>query len=639
MAQNNPSHSSFRNLRLDTRHQTRDAAASPRDSLSKSAPPTSLDGGGLGPAQSLSTLSSSDLLNSLCIDDDDDEDDDGNVFVAGGLLQDSGSAQGYPPYETNHSFAVALNRIPSRQRGTSVSFNSHATLDNGTQHSLKDPLPDVGSARRRTRDTYPPRSAEGDSSATDVHVEGSPRINPFTGEPARRRTRRSDMARLDKIESGREYDVPSLSSGITASPIADEVTTPLSTSMGASIRLPAHAVNSPNLSPSVASEPWPMSKRDSGRSRMSSRPVSLRNTSRRSSRMSNSTSMSPASAFLSLWGRESATSMAAPDPDDEGQTIGLDNEYVIGRQIGCGGFSVVKELHSMSDQGEKIRQAIKIVRKAIPNVSEKEIDKQQQGIEHEIKIWRYLHNEHILSLHSVYDTDFATFCVVDLVEGGTLFDLVRKSRSTPSRGLDGEIAKRYAHQLASALRYLHEDIRIVHRDVKLENCMLSLPKPDANTLDGDLKLCDFGLADFIGSDMFDSLESLDLDDPEPVSAASIIGTLQYAAPESFAAAKPLRQPSTDIWAYGVCVYAMVTGDLPFRHSLQHKVVQMIKDGVWDREAVKKAPAAQEDPEPLLELLDGCLELDSSMRWTISDVLACTWFDGTQSTEGEAWQML
>jgi len=348
---------------------------------------------------------------------------------------------------------------------------------------------------------------------------------------------------------------------------------------------------------------------------------------------------SPASAFLSQWGRDSMTS-AAPEPDEEGQTLGVGNEYVIGRQIAYGGFSVVKELHGISDTGEKIRRGVKIVRKSILDVSESENDKQQQSVEHEIDVWRYLQDEHILSLHAVYDTDFATFCVMDLVEGGTLFDLVRKARASPMKRLSTKLVKHYAHQLASALRYLHEDIRLVHRDVKLENCLLDLTEPGANEEGGLLKLCDFGLAEFIKGDMFDSIESLDLDNSSEIVTTNVVGTLQYSAPESFKRGKQAPQPSVDVWAFGVCLFTMITGELPFKHSLQSKMIEMITSGNWDRSLVENALVVSKDAEQILEVLDGCLEVDSSLRWTISDVMSCSWLTDLRHDAGkDDWQLI
>ena len=222
-----------------------------------------------------------------------------------------------------------------------------------------------------------------------------------------------------------------------------------------------------------------------------SRPTRIPNDgSRRNSRRSTSAnpSVSPAFAFLSSWSRDATGAEQVvepePKPDDEGQAIGFNNEYIIGRKINQGGFGVVKEVHTLNESGDSQIRAVKIVRKSIPGKGELENERAQQELEHEVSIWRHLKHRHILELHAVYDTDFATFCVMDLNVGGTLFDRISISRGAAAendgrRGLDPRLAKSYSYQLASALRYLHEDIRVCHRDVKLENCLIDMTVPDA----------------------------------------------------------------------------------------------------------------------------------------------------------------
>jgi hypothetical protein len=113
-------------------------------------------------------------------------------------------------------------------------------------------------------------------------------------------------------------------------------------------------------------------------------------TSRRSSRRSgdpNQMSASPAHAFLSSWNNREPTSepvAVEPKPDDEGQSIGMDNEYIIGRTVNRGGFGVVKEVHSFNTRtGETNIRAVKIVRKQTPDQDDEANEKAQQELEHE----------------------------------------------------------------------------------------------------------------------------------------------------------------------------------------------------------------------------------------------------------------
>lgn len=329
-----------------------------------------------------------------------------------------------------------------------------------------------------------------------------------------------------------------------------------------------------------------------------------------------------------------------PKPDDEGQAIGLNGEYIIGRRINEGGFGVIKEVHSIRGHGEQTIAAVKIVRKLISGRDEAESDKAQQDLEHEVSVWRHLKHRHILSLTAVYETDFATFCVMDLNVGGTLFDVLRQSRAAASQndgrmGVLPEMAKSYAHQLACALRYLHEDVRVCHRDVKLENCLIDLSGPSAETEGGLLRLCDFGLADFLQGD-----HGLDDDSATPMANAaegmdmtsSVIGTLEYASPKGLSVNRKLFETAGDVWAFGVIAYALCTGDLPFRHPMPAKTVGLILDGEWDDTALRQAAAGS---DAVIELVRDCLEKDIDRRLMIREALRSPWFASFGSAEEES----
>lgn len=369
--------------------------------------------------------------------------------------------------------------------------------------------------------------------------------------------------------------------------------------------------------------------------------------SRRSSRRSTSgvSSASPAQAFLAGWGRGDAESAAPePKPDDEGQSIGLNNEFVIGPVVNHGAFGVIKEVHSLDAHGMREVRAVKIVLKSLPETSDAESEKVQLDVEHEVSIWRYLTHPHILKLHSVYDSEYATFCVMDLNVGGTLHDMVRQSRQAASnnngrKGLLPHLAKTYAYQLACALRYLHEDIRICHRDVKLENCLVDMSSPDAEEHGGVLRLCDFGLADFLNSDQ--SIDDTTTDrqyqrlsmaaDPPVITASSVIGTLEYASPKGLTVNRKLFETAGDVWAFGVVVYALCTGNLPFRHAMPSKTAELILRADWDENALREAAAGGGE---VIDLVKGCLERAVEDRFTIADALRSSWFEGCREESEE-----
>ncbi|KAF2137544.1 uncharacterized protein K452DRAFT_202556, partial [Aplosporella prunicola CBS 121167] len=510
-----------------------------------------------------------------------------------------------------------------RDRQTSISFAPKVTLETGKHIPIDAPLP-----KMKGHDESSVVHHRTHSESDKMHYD------PHTGEPLSQR-RRPDLAwragisrhpllqhTVDSLAHEAEVEesdrVASLTSATTASSGLDGSTTPIDYLQ----------------SPLAASSPseFPFNGSAAGSRRASSvrsknffgsQNSSRRNTRRTSNRSRSNSSMSPASAFLSQWGKDEATSLI--EPDDEGQEIPDHSGYFIGKQIGFGGFSVVKEVSTI-DNGRKIIRAVKIVRKQVSGKDETENDKLQAEFEHEVEIWRYLKHPYILPLLAVYDTPFATFCITQLNTGGTLFDMVRTNRQAGKR-LEPHLAKRYLYQLASALRYLHEDVHAVHRDVKLENCLIDMSGPDAATQGGNVLLCDFGMADFITN------ENRTTPSPPPEAAdenigpcdtsTCVAGSMEYAAPELLASKSHIYSTAVDMWAFGVVAYTLLTGNRPFSHSFQPALVMLIVKGEWDEQALREACADDE----AVELVRNCLEKDSHLRWDVSDVLDSSYLEG------------
>lgn len=544
-----------------------------------------------------------------------------------------------------------------RNRRPSISFNPKVTLESGHEQPLEQPLPKLAiDTRARSRsillelEKYPVRSPLYRS-----HSEADCRnYDPRTGKLLDSRSQQNQsqttprspenrsrwpllQSTAESLAQEQEQANPcergaSLTSESTLSPVASEVHTPTDNMDILISPLSSHGPFPFPVSYEDSSA-WPKSRQQPSASRSKSysieRRMSVRAAQRqgsRSSRRSTSSSMSPATAFLSRFAREEAPL----EPDSEGQEVG---EYVIGKQVGFGGFSTVKEAYTLEGD-EKICRAVKIVRKQLAGKEELENEQLQAEFEHEVSLWRCLGHRNILPLIEVYVSDFATFCFTKLNTGGTLFDLVRANR----QGISRDLARRYAYQLASAIRYLHEDVRVIHRDIKLENCLIDVSDPDAARDGGNLLLCDFGLAEFVTSDTRrNSPEPYErvTDRPPPKNigpsetSTSIAGSLQYASPELIMSPAGFLSSVVDMWAYGVVMYALLVGDLPFQHVFQPRVQMMILAGEWDLPALETAAGVIGYEEEVLELMSGCLEMESEHRWTIARVLKSRWLDGCQ----------
>jgi len=145
----------------------------------------------------------------------------------------------------------------------------------------------------------------------------------------------------------------------------------------------------------------------------------------------------------------------------------------------------------------------------------------------------------IVKLLDLFENSDHYYIVLEYMAGKDLFDYIQKRNFV----LNEDRVKQIGIQIIQAVRYLHE-FGIVHRDLKLENIMMSdtsnLAKP---------KIVDFGLAKIIGP-------SETADEP--------FGTLGYVAPEVLKK-KPYTF-SCDVWSIGCILYALLSGSLPFDHE-------------------------------------------------------------------------
>lgn len=152
-----------------------------------------------------------------------------------------------------------------------------------------------------------------------------------------------------------------------------------------------------------------------------------------------------------------------------------------------------------------------------------------------------LNHPHICTIHDVGRHGGRPYIVMEFVEGHPLSELV------PDGGLPATTAVRYAGQMADALAHAHAE-GVVHRDLKSANVMI--------TSSGDVKLLDFGLAQHQHADTDDSSYSL-----PTRTGALVAGTLSYMAPETLCGVA--ADARSDVWAFGVLLFEMMTGALPF----------------------------------------------------------------------------
>ncbi len=210
----------------------------------------------------------------------------------------------------------------------------------------------------------------------------------------------------------------------------------------------------------------------------------------------------------------------------------------------------------------------------------------------EAQVLASLNHSNIAAIFGLEESGSATALVLELVEGPTLADRLREG----SLPLDDALS--IAKQVAEALEAAHEKA-ITHRDLKPANIKL--------TADGKVKILDFGLAKVFSDDAPNHSLS---QSPTLMSAAStpgmLLGTAAYMSPEQ-ARGKTVDK-RTDVWAFGVVLFEMVTGASPFDGETVTDVLGAIvhKEPRWE----KLSPAL---PASLIRLLRRCLAKDARQR--------------------------
>ncbi|KPK09736.1 MAG: hypothetical protein AMJ56_10015 [Anaerolineae bacterium SG8_19] len=159
---------------------------------------------------------------------------------------------------------------------------------------------------------------------------------------------------------------------------------------------------------------------------------------------------------------------------------------------------------------------------------------------------RQLDHPNIVNWLNVVEQDGVHYLIMEYVEGGSLHDLLREQPQ-----LLVERVLEIGLDLADALTRTHR-LGIVHRDLKPQNVLLSE--------DGTPRLSDFGVAHYV--------QRTTLSQP-----GGFAGTLAYIPPESFLGEE--ADERTDIWSFGVMLYEMLAGRLPFDSSSTPELIHAI----------------------------------------------------------------
>ncbi|KAL0276155.1 UNVERIFIED_CONTAM: hypothetical protein PYX00_003784 [Menopon gallinae] len=224
----------------------------------------------------------------------------------------------------------------------------------------------------------------------------------------------------------------------------------------------------------------------------------------------------------------------------EGHERADPSQFELLKVLGQGSFGKVFLVRKVVGKDKGTLYAMKVLKKATLKVRDRERTKMERDILVDVR------HPFIVRLHYAFQTDGKLYLILDFLRGGDLFTRLSKEVMFTE-----EDVKFYLAELALALDHIHS-LGIIYRDLKPENILL-----DA---DGHISLTDFGL----------SKQPLEEGNQK---AFSFCGTVEYMAPEvvnrkghSFAA---------DWWSFGVLMFEMLTGSLPFQGSNRKETMTMI----------------------------------------------------------------
>ncbi|KAH8666391.1 hypothetical protein BX600DRAFT_380433 [Xylariales sp. PMI_506] len=230
-------------------------------------------------------------------------------------------------------------------------------------------------------------------------------------------------------------------------------------------------------------------------------------------------------------------------------------KWILGKTIGAGSMGKVK-LARKEDGSEQV--ACKIIPRGSTDENhhsraEKERADQSKEIRtaREAAIVTLLDHPNICGLRDVVRTNHHWYMLFEYVNGGQMLDYIISHGK-----LKEKQARKFSRQIASALDYCHRN-SIVHRDLKIENILI------AKT--GDIKIIDFGL-----SNLFSPRGHL----------KTFCGSLYFAAPELLQA-RAYTGPEVDVWSFGIVLYVLVCGKVPFDDQSMPALHAKIKKGLVD----------------------------------------------------------
>ena len=286
--------------------------------------------------------------------------------------------------------------------------------------------------------------------------------------------------------------------------------------------------------------------------------------------------------------------------------------YQVIKKIGEGAYGKIYKVKNK--QSGDIRAMKQITKSKIPDITK---------FQTEIQILSMVDHPNIVRLFEVIEDDKYFNLLQELCTGGELY---KKYQTTQLK--EKEIAKIF-NQIMSAVAYCHEK-GIVHRDLKLENILFASEDPDS-----PIKIIDFGFSVLLGkkptikNEEKEKKNSEGNKDPKKFGfkrLKSKVGTLYYISPEII---KGNYDEKCDIWACGVILYILLTGNPPFSGNTDKEVYNLITQIKYDFDKEKWKNISKYARDLIKNMLT-----PAKNRYTAKQVLASKWFEVKLKNEND-----
>ena len=265
-------------------------------------------------------------------------------------------------------------------------------------------------------------------------------------------------------------------------------------------------------------------------------------------------------------------------------------DYEVVKLLGSGGMG---EVYRARDT----RLARDVAIKVLPSFYSNDPGRLRR-FEHEARAAAALNHPNILAVHQMGTHEGAPYLVSELLEGSTLRGLLLRGPLPVRKTID------YGVQIARGLAAAHQK-GIVHRDLKPENLFV--------TKDGPVKILDFGLAKLTQLQTF-SLQS-DPTATEGTEPGVVMGTVRYMSPEQVRGEE--LDARTDLFSFGVMLYEMATGRLPFSGA----TAGAISGAILHDSPISPLDLNPKLPPKLEDIIGKTLEKDREVRYQSATELA------------------